>query len=102
MLPHFFLVADAYCLLDVYSALSSDPACFGLPADLNSISFSQSEKSADKKQKEKRVKQSSKEVKSQFTAFPLIDLTDSIVLFFEVPVDAFEVYHFQFLLCFYG
>lgn len=51
------LVADAYCLLDVYSVLSSNPAYFGLPADLRSISSSQSEKSADKKQKEKQAEQ---------------------------------------------
>ncbi|GAA6232040.1 exonuclease mut-7 homolog [Lates japonicus] len=52
-----YAVADAYCLLDVYSALSSNPARFGLPADLRSISSSQSEKSADKTQKEKQTKQ---------------------------------------------
>ncbi|KAM9338414.1 exonuclease mut-7 homolog [Symphorus nematophorus] len=52
-----YAVADAYCLLDVYSALSSNPASFGLPADLSSISSSQSEKSGDKKQKEKQAKQ---------------------------------------------
>ncbi|XP_056289107.1 exonuclease mut-7 homolog [Pseudoliparis swirei] len=45
-----YAVADAYCLLDVYSALSSNPAYFGLPADLRSISSSQPEKSATKKQ----------------------------------------------------
>uniref|UniRef100_A0A8C3AAL7 Exonuclease 3'-5' domain containing 3 n=1 Tax=Cyclopterus lumpus TaxID=8103 RepID=A0A8C3AAL7_CYCLU len=43
-------LADAYCLLDVYSALSSNPAYFGLPADLRSISSSQPEKSGTKKQ----------------------------------------------------
>ncbi|XP_034403080.1 exonuclease mut-7 homolog isoform X2 [Cyclopterus lumpus] len=45
-----YAVADAYCLLDVYSALSSNPAYFGLPADLRSISSSQPEKSGTKKQ----------------------------------------------------
>ncbi|XP_040914461.1 exonuclease mut-7 homolog [Toxotes jaculatrix] len=52
-----YAVADAYCLLDVYSVLSRNPAHFGLPADLRSISSSQSEKSGDKKQKEKQAKQ---------------------------------------------
>ncbi|KAM6902121.1 exonuclease mut-7 homolog [Xenentodon cancila] len=51
-----YAVADAYCLLDVYSVLSSNPAHFGLPADLRSISSSQSEMSRDKKQKEKQDK----------------------------------------------
>ncbi|XP_075935722.1 exonuclease mut-7 homolog isoform X1 [Anarhichas minor] len=50
-----YAVADACCLLDVYSALSSNPAYFGLPADLRSISSSQSEDSGDKKRKEKRA-----------------------------------------------
>lgn len=44
-------VTDAYCLLDVYSTLSSNPASFGLPADLRSVSLSQAEKSRDRKQK---------------------------------------------------
>lgn len=47
-----YAVADAYCLLDVYSVLSSNPAYFGLPADLRSISTSQSENSGDKKEKQ--------------------------------------------------
>lgn len=42
-------VTDAYCLLDVYSTLSSNPALFGLPADLRGIC--QAEKSRDRKQK---------------------------------------------------
>lgn len=84
-------MADAYCLLDVYSVLSGNPAHFGLPADLRSISTGQSEKSRDKKQKEKRVKENSREVKSRFTTFQLIDLTDSFVLFSEVPMDTFFV-----------
>ncbi|XP_051268624.1 exonuclease mut-7 homolog [Dicentrarchus labrax] len=50
-----YAVADAYCLLDVYSVLSSNPAYFGLPADLCSISSCQSGKSGEKKQKEKRA-----------------------------------------------
>ncbi|KAL6097047.1 exd3 [Pungitius sinensis] len=45
-----YAVADACCLLDVYSVLSSNPAYFGLPADLRSISSSQSEKKEDKTQ----------------------------------------------------
>lgn len=66
---NLLLVADAYCLLDVYSVLSSNPAYFGLPADLRSISSSQSTKSRDKKQKEKQAKQTKqahgREVRSQ-------------------------------------
>lgn len=50
-----YAVADAYCLLDVYSVLSSRPAVFGLPADLYVVSSSHSEKSKDKKQKHKQV-----------------------------------------------
>ncbi|XP_015236544.1 PREDICTED: exonuclease mut-7 homolog [Cyprinodon variegatus] len=51
-----YAVADAYCLLDVFSTLSSDPASFGLPADLRSITSGQSETRKDKKQKEKKGK----------------------------------------------
>lgn len=54
---NLLLVADACCLLDVYSVLSNDPASFGLPADLRNISLSQSVNSGDKKQKEKQAKQ---------------------------------------------
>ncbi|XP_026195532.1 exonuclease mut-7 homolog isoform X2 [Anabas testudineus] len=54
-----YAVADAYCLLDVYSVLSRNPAYFGLPADLRSISSSHSEKSGDKKkEKPSQAKQS--------------------------------------------
>uniref|UniRef100_A0A4W5MIT8 Uncharacterized protein n=1 Tax=Hucho hucho TaxID=62062 RepID=A0A4W5MIT8_9TELE len=42
------------CLLDVYSALSQDPACFGLPQDLRSISSLQMEKSKEEKKEEKK------------------------------------------------
>ncbi|XP_041741386.1 exonuclease mut-7 homolog [Coregonus clupeaformis] len=53
-----YAAVDAYCLLDVYSALSCDPACFGLPQDLCSISSLQTEKSkAEKKSKEEKKKQ---------------------------------------------
>uniref|UniRef100_W5M2Y7 Exonuclease 3'-5' domain containing 3 n=1 Tax=Lepisosteus oculatus TaxID=7918 RepID=W5M2Y7_LEPOC len=31
----YYAAADAYCLLDVYSALTRDPARFGLPADFH-------------------------------------------------------------------
>ncbi|XP_010875670.3 exonuclease mut-7 homolog [Esox lucius] len=48
-----YAAVDAYCLLDIYSALSQDPACFGLPPDLRSISAVQTEK----KKKEERRKQ---------------------------------------------
>ncbi|CAN9504964.1 unnamed protein product [Ophioblennius macclurei] len=59
-----YAVADAYCLLDVYSVLSSNPAQFGLPADLHSVvsssssSVGQSQSGSDKKRKEKQSKQS--------------------------------------------
>ncbi|XP_046901753.1 exonuclease mut-7 homolog isoform X1 [Hypomesus transpacificus] len=50
-----YAAADAYCLLEVYSALSKDPAGFGLPADLHSVSSAQAGKKTkeDKKRKEK-------------------------------------------------
>uniref|UniRef100_A0A3P9KSJ1 Exonuclease 3'-5' domain containing 3 n=1 Tax=Oryzias latipes TaxID=8090 RepID=A0A3P9KSJ1_ORYLA len=51
-----YAVTDAYCLLDVYSVLSGNPARFGLPADLRSISSSKPETNRDKKQKEKQKK----------------------------------------------
>ncbi|KAM9841835.1 exonuclease mut-7 homolog [Aulostomus maculatus] len=60
-----YAVADAYCLLDVYSVLSSNPAKFGLPADLRSISFSQPEKSKDMKQKGKQAKKASSKEECQ-------------------------------------
>lgn len=49
------LVADAYCLLDMFSVLSSHPADFGLPSDLRSLTSFQSEKNREKKQKEQRA-----------------------------------------------
>ncbi|XP_071196333.1 exonuclease mut-7 homolog isoform X1 [Salvelinus alpinus] len=53
-----YAAVDAYCLLDVYSVLSRDPACFGLPQDLCSISSLQTEKSKEeKKRKEEKKKQ---------------------------------------------
>lgn len=52
----FPLVTDAYCLLDVYSVLSGNPARFGLPADLSSVSSSKPQTNSDKKQKEKQKK----------------------------------------------
>uniref|UniRef100_A0A8C8HGS8 3'-5' exonuclease domain-containing protein n=1 Tax=Oncorhynchus tshawytscha TaxID=74940 RepID=A0A8C8HGS8_ONCTS len=53
-----YAAVDAYCLLDVYSALSRDPASFGLPQDLCSISSLQTEKSKEeKKRKEEKKKQ---------------------------------------------
>ncbi|KAM8829137.1 exonuclease mut-7 homolog isoform 2-T3 [Spinachia spinachia] len=57
-----YAVADACCLLDVYSVLSSDPAHFGLPADLRSISSSRSEKNGDQTQ---RVKQATEKEECQ-------------------------------------
>lgn len=56
-------MADAYCLLEVYTVLKSNPAQFGLPEDLQNISSGQAEKSKDKKPKEQQRKQThSKEV----------------------------------------
>ncbi|XP_035638942.1 exonuclease mut-7 homolog isoform X2 [Oncorhynchus keta] len=53
-----YAAVDAYCLLDVYSALSRDPASFGLPQDLCSISSLQTERSKEeKKRKEEKKKQ---------------------------------------------
>lgn len=51
------LVADAYCLLEVYKVLKSDPAAFGLPDDLRDVSPRQSEKRKDKKPKEQQTQQ---------------------------------------------
>lgn len=51
------LVADAYCLLEVYTVLKSNPAHFGLPDDLQNIPSRQSEKSKDKRPKEQQTKQ---------------------------------------------
>ncbi|CAJ1070878.1 exonuclease mut-7 homolog [Xyrichtys novacula] len=56
-----YAVADACCLLDLYSVLSSNPASFGLPADLRSISSSPPEKNTEKKKKEKQAKQTEEE-----------------------------------------
>nr|XP_057912344.1 exonuclease mut-7 homolog isoform X2 [Doryrhamphus excisus] len=54
-----YAVTDAYCLLDVYSVLSRNPADFGLPEDLRSVSASQPEgmKNGEAKQKNKKYKQ---------------------------------------------
>ncbi|XP_051907448.1 exonuclease mut-7 homolog [Hippocampus zosterae] len=49
-----YAVTDAYCLLDVYSVLSGNPANFGLPSDLRSLT--QTEKNGDAKQKDKKNK----------------------------------------------
>lgn len=68
-------MADACCLLDVYSALSSNPAYFGLPADLRSMSSSQSGKNGDKKQKAKRATE--KEVRSQLVLCYKLRVIDS-------------------------
>lgn len=51
------VVADAYCLLEVYTVLNSNPSHFGLPNDLQNISSRQSEKSKDKKSKEQQTEQ---------------------------------------------
>lgn len=55
-----YAVSDAYCLLDVYSVLSSNPGQYGLPPDLHSISSSQSEITSEKKRKEKQSKATKK------------------------------------------
>eukprot|EP00066_Takifugu_rubripes_P026856 XP_011616122.1 PREDICTED: exonuclease mut-7 homolog isoform X2 [Takifugu rubripes] len=52
-----YAVADAYCLLEVYTVLKSNPAHFGLPDDLQNISSRQSEKSKGKKPKEQQTEQ---------------------------------------------
>ncbi|KAK5900747.1 hypothetical protein CgunFtcFv8_025679 [Champsocephalus gunnari] len=49
-----YAVADACCLLEVYSVLSGNPDQFGLPSDLRSIMSRQSEKRGDKKKKEEK------------------------------------------------
>lgn len=63
-------MADAYCLLEVYTVLKSNPAHFGLPDDLQNISSRQSEKSKGKKPKEQQTEQikqpQGKEVKAHF------------------------------------
>ncbi|KAK3550447.1 hypothetical protein QTP86_025727 [Hemibagrus guttatus] len=52
-----YAAIDAYCLLDVYLTLSSDPKAFGLPDDLRSIKPSSSTKSdsGQKKQREEEA-----------------------------------------------
>ncbi|XP_073334790.1 exonuclease mut-7 homolog [Pagrus major] len=82
-----YAVADAYCLLDVYSVLSSNPAYFGLPADLRSISSSQSEKSADKKQKEKQAEQMKQECQGAQRVSPPRSDTEKGLLCGENPSD---------------
>lgn len=82
---NLLLVADAYCLLDVYSVLSRNPAYFGLPADLRSISSSHSEKSGDKKkEKPSQAKQSKqalgREVRGQLLFFIAIDIIVKVYL----------------------
>ncbi|XP_068190756.1 exonuclease mut-7 homolog isoform X2 [Antennarius striatus] len=52
-----YAVADAYCLLDVYSVLARNPACFGLPANLRGITSSQLGNSGDKKKKANQTEQ---------------------------------------------
>lgn len=49
-----YAVADACCLLEVYSVLSGNPDQFGLPSDLRSIMSRQPEKRGDKKKKEEK------------------------------------------------
>lgn len=83
LFPNLFLVADAYCLLDVYSVLSDNPAYFGLPADLRSISSGKSEKS-DKKHKEKQAH--GKEVRGQLSFLQQLLLL-IVFHFYEVLID---------------
>ena len=73
--------ADAYCLLEVYSALSKDPAGFGLPADLHSVSSAQAGKKTkeDKKRKEKAKQARQREVRGQ--------PSPSVITTTAVPVD---------------
>ncbi|XP_057674947.1 exonuclease mut-7 homolog isoform X2 [Corythoichthys intestinalis] len=56
-----YAATDAYCLLDVYSALSVNPTDFGLPSDLRAISIRQDEKNGVSKQKEKNNKKMKEE-----------------------------------------
>ncbi|XP_077594303.1 exonuclease mut-7 homolog isoform X2 [Stigmatopora nigra] len=49
-----YAVTDAYCLLDVYSTLSSNPSDYGLPSDLSSLK--QDEKNRVPKEKKKKPK----------------------------------------------
>lgn len=73
------LVADAYCLLEVYTVLKSNPAHFGLPDDLQNISSKQSEKSKGKKSKEQQTEQikqpQGKEVKAHFATSACVVFT---------------------------
>lgn len=84
---NLLVVADAYCLLDVYSVLSRNPANFGLPADLRSISSSQAEKSGNQKEKLSQAKQPKqalgREVRGQLTFFNVTDVID-VVYFFVI------------------
>ncbi|XP_030625113.1 exonuclease mut-7 homolog [Chanos chanos] len=52
-----YAAADAYCLLDVYFALSQDPTRFGLPEDLRSVKSSQPAKNREEKKPKDKIKQ---------------------------------------------
>uniref|UniRef100_A0A3Q4BZM5 3'-5' exonuclease domain-containing protein n=1 Tax=Mola mola TaxID=94237 RepID=A0A3Q4BZM5_MOLML len=75
-----YAVADSYCLLDVYSALSSNPDYFGLlSADLRSSTSSHSEKSGDKKQKEKEAEQMKRPLSKELTIPQLRVVCDNML-----------------------
>ncbi|XP_028827073.1 exonuclease mut-7 homolog isoform X2 [Denticeps clupeoides] len=65
-----YAVADAYCLLDVYSVLSEDPASFGLPADLRSVSSSTPAKSKEEKRAKDKMRRGLKKSRDQSVKDP--------------------------------
>lgn len=56
---------DAYCLLEVYLALSQDPARFHLPPDLRTVSSGQTESGKEKKSRKEREKRKGKQAGSR-------------------------------------
>ncbi|XP_051541724.1 exonuclease mut-7 homolog isoform X2 [Myxocyprinus asiaticus] len=53
-----YAAADAYCLLDIYFALSQDQRAYGLPEDLRSIPSAQQAKSREEKKPKDKSRQS--------------------------------------------
>ncbi|XP_041666203.1 exonuclease mut-7 homolog isoform X2 [Cheilinus undulatus] len=80
-----YAVADACCLLEVYSVLSSNPSQFGLPADLRSDSLIQPDQSRDKKQKEKQTKQTKQECQGAQRVSPSQSEAEKGLLCGEMP-----------------
>ncbi|XP_061658259.1 exonuclease mut-7 homolog isoform X2 [Syngnathoides biaculeatus] len=91
-----YAVTDAYCLLDVYSVLSTNPTKFGLPSDLHSISLRQPGKNGDAKQKDTKSKMrkhiSSKELTecqgAQWVSPPCSDTENSLLCGKKPPEDS--------------